>query len=301
MPIQEDYLSTSLRWSLFKTDNPEGAIEFYEASASELGIPARFLKSKDEMFCVAKITRYAGDSNAVIAYKSQNDAGKNIDSDAWHVLCSKAMGRALKKAGYPDTMADLKTMMKFRSAGKEQVVQQPNVSFTTVSNTANTADAKTTVAGFAVESNKVEMESKERPSKPSSDWGSDIERDEAHRNFKIRANDLSESEKETLRVEHEKLNNRQWPMPRTDLNTLIILLENMRAENESEVDSVEVEEDEADLLDIQPLKAMFILLGEKAQEEVIAAYGPPSDWADKVPEHEYSQMIDLFGIVAEEK
>ena len=55
MAIQEGYLSTSLRWALFKTDWPEGEIKFSESSSAELKIPKSFSKNEDEMFCVAQI------------------------------------------------------------------------------------------------------------------------------------------------------------------------------------------------------------------------------------------------------
>ena len=300
MAIQEGYLSTSLRWALFKTDWPEGEIKFSESSSAELNIPKSFSKNADEMFCVAQITRFPNDPIVVTAYKSQNDAGKLRDSDAWHVLCSKAMGRALKKAGYPDTIADLRTMTKYRDAGKEPVnvvnTTNPNTSVT-YTTTAN----KSVVAGQTLNTPTVVTESKERPSKPSTDWGSDIERDEAHRNFKIRSNDLTEEERETLRAEHTKLNNRQWPMSRGELNTLLILLEKMFAEREGfEEEHHDIEEDEADLITTDGLKSLFEMLDDDAKEEVIIAFGEPSKWADKIPEHEYSQMVDLFTLGKED-
>jgi hypothetical protein len=57
MAIQEGYLSTSVRWALFKADHPDAEIKFTEATAEQVGIPASFSK-KDEKFCVATITRH---------------------------------------------------------------------------------------------------------------------------------------------------------------------------------------------------------------------------------------------------
>lgn len=303
MAIQEGYLSTSLRWALFKTDWPEGEIKFSESSSAELNIPKSFSKNADEMFCVAQITRFPNDPIVITAYKSQNDAGKVRDSDAWHVLCSKAMGRALKKAGYPDTIADLRTMTKYRDAGKEPVIPVVGNSVTSngPSNVTYTVSNKSVVAGQTLNTPTVVTESKERPSKPSTDWGSDIERDEAHRNFKIRSNDLTEEERETLRAEHTKLNNRQWPMSRGELNTLLILLEKMFAEREGfEEEHHDIEEDEADLITTDGLKSLFEMLDDDAKEEVVIAFGEPEKWADKIPEHEYSQMVDLFTLGKED-
>ena len=294
MAIQEGYLSTSLRWALFKADWPEGEIKFHEADAQVLNIPSSFSKTADEKFCVAEITRFPNDPIMITAYKSQSDAGKIKDSDAWHVLCSKAMGRALKKAGYPDTIDDLRTMTKYINAGKDEKPTVANV--VTTSTTANNqVSHKTTIAGNQVSAPVVAMESKERPVKPSTDWSTDIERDEAHRNFKIRSNDLNEQEKEELRSEHLKLNNRQWPMSRGELNTLVILLEGMHAAREGFEEEVhDAEEDEADLFNTDGLKALFEMLDEEIRLEVIAAFGEPDKWADKIPEREYTQMVDMF-------
>lgn len=292
MAIQEGYLSTSVRWALFKADHPDGEIKFTEATAEEVGIPSSFSK-KDERFCVATITRFPGDSLEIVAYKSVSAAGKIVDSDAWHVLCSKAMGRALKKAGYPDTISDLKIMTRYKELGQEQPVVTNN-SAAQVQSSKSSA-----IAGVEITAPVVATESKERPAKPSLAWSSDHERDEAHRNFKIRSNELSETDKDKLREEHAKLNNRQWPMSRGELNTLIILLEKMHAENEGYEEEHEVEEEEHDLVLTDGMKALYAMLSEESKEEIRLAFGDPSTWDEEVPENEYSQMMDLFTIASE--
>jgi hypothetical protein len=299
MAIQEGYLSTSVRWALFKADHPDAEIKFTEATAEQVGIPASFSK-KDEKFCVATITRHPGDTIEIVGYKSVSAAGKITDSDAWHVLCSKAMGRALKKAGYPDTISDLKIMTRYQEIGSQAAVNNVVTTSAGSSNVSYTVTTpKSSVAGVNIETPTVATESKERPSKPSTDWSSDIERDEAHRNFKIRSNELNESDRETLRNEHAKLNNRQWPMSRGELNTLIILMEKIHAENEGYEEEHEVEEEEHDLVLTDGLKALFEMLTDESKEEITLAFGDPSTWADKVPEPEYAQMMDLFTIAAE--
>lgn len=301
MTIQEGYLSTSVRWALFKSDNPDGEIKFTEASAEEIGVPSSFSK-QGERFCVATITRYPGDALALVAYKSVSAAGKITDSDAWHVLCSKAMGRALKKAGYPDTISDLKIMTRYREIGTEPVV--PIVGNTVTSNgPANATYAvsnKASVAGKAIETPTVVTESKERPSKPSTNWSNDIERDEAHRNFKLRSNELDEPDKEELRNEHLKLNNRQWPMSRGELNTLIILLEKMHAMHEGFEEEHEAEEEERDSISTDGLKSLYDMLSDDSKAEIVLAFGDPSTWADKIPETEYAQMMDVFTLSDDE-
>lgn len=292
MPIQQGYLSTSVRWALFKSDHPDGEIKFTEATADQIGVPASFSK-KDERFCVATITRYPGDPLEIVAYKSVLDAGKIADSDAWHVLCSKAMGRALKKAGYPDTISDLKIMTRYREIGNEPAESAPIIQNVVQS-------SKATVAGQQIQTPTVVTESKERPSKPSTDWSSDIERDEAHRNFKIRSNELNEAEREELRNEHAKLNNRQWPMSKSELNTLIILLEKMHAEREGFEEEHEAEEEEHDLISTDGLKALYEMVGDDSKAEIVMAFGDPSTWPEKLPEQEYSQMMDVLSLADDE-
>jgi hypothetical protein len=210
------------------------------------------------------------------------------------------MGRALKKAGYPDTISDLKIMTRYREIGTEPVVNNVVTTSNPTANTTYTVSTKASVAGRQIETPTVVTESKERPSKPSTDWSSDIERDEAHRNFKIRSNELSEAEKEELRAEHLKLNNRQWPMSRSELNTLIILLEKMHAVREGFEEEHEAEEEEHDLILTDGLKALYEMMSDDSKSEIVLAFGEPSTWADKIPESEYMQMMDVFMLADEE-
>jgi hypothetical protein len=291
MAIADDYLSTSLRWSLFKADWPEGAIEFHEASAEDLEIPKSFRKD-GEMICVATLTRFPNDPTPIVAFKSESSVDtKSRDTDGWHSLTSKAMGRALKKAGYPDRMADLKVLMNFRKSINPQPetiinnVVQPEVKSQTA-----------TIAGVQVETPVPVIENKERPSKPNKDWATDIERDEAHRNFKIRLNDLSEVEVEKVRQQHEKLNKRAWPMPKADLNNLITVLETIWAEREG----IEVDGDDEDKVASNPLKFMYEMLTEEGKEMIAESYGNPDDWAEHISESLYEQMMDAISSAMEE-
>jgi hypothetical protein len=283
MAIQEDYLSTSVRWALFKADFPDGHIEFSDGSPQDIGIPESFSK-KGERLCIATLTRFPGDQDPVVAFKSQYDAKTN-DTDAWHVLCSKAMGRALKKAGYPDTMGDLKTLMQFRKANRgETETKSAEVSST----------ATQTVAGVSITQPVVKMESKERPARQSVDWGSDDEQKVAHDSFKVRCADLTDDERAELRSHHEKLNGKMWPMSRPDLNNLSLYLESIYASRSgAEVESVS-------LVDSAPLRAIFEMLSEDVKADVISAYGDPTKWPEKISEHEYEEMMDVFSFAEEE-
>lgn len=287
MAIADDYLSTSLRWSLFKADWPDGAIEFREASAEDLDIPKSFRKD-NEMICVATLTRFPNDPTPIMAYKSESSvAGNQRDTDAWHSLTSKAMGRALKKAGYPDRMADLKVLMNFRKS----INPVPETVITNVENKSVTQ----TIAGLQVETAVPNIENKERPSKPNKDWATDTERDEAHRNFKIRLNDLNDDEVQKVRDTHEKLNKRAWPMPKADLNNLITVLETVWAEREG----IEVDTDDEDKVASNPLKFMYEMLTEEGKEMIAESYGSPDDWAEEISESLYEQMMDAISSAME--
>lgn len=284
MAIQEDYLSTSVRWALFKADFPDGHIDFRDGSPQDVGIPESFSK-KGERLCIATLTRFPGDPEPVVAFKSQYDA-KISDTDAWHVLCSKAMGRALKKAGYPDTMGDLKTLMQFRKANRGEME-------TKASEAVGTSTTQT-IAGVQITQPVVKMESKEKPSRPSVDWGSDDERNMAHESFKVRCADLTDEERADLRLHHEKLNGKMWPMSRPDLNNLSLYLEGIHASRSgAEVESMS-------LVDTAPLKSIFSMLSESVKADVVSAYGDPDKWPEKVSEHEYEEMMDVFSFAEED-
>lgn len=287
----EDYLSTSVRWAMFKADWPDASIEFSESTPSEIGIPSNFSK-KDEKICVAHVARYKGDESPIVAYKAESDVRGPKDTDSWHALCSKAMGRAMKKAGYPDTMTDLKILMKFREAktGVKKVEQVQ------VSNVAP-IETKTLIAGQQVESKVPAIESKESPAKESvkpllEGWKNEGELEDAHRTFKTMCADLSPDELESLREHHDKLNGRKWPMEKGDINNLMITLQGIRAARE--------EADADSMLTSAPLKAAFDLLSQHAQKEVTLAFGDPSKWEENMPEREYNAIMDLFEAASQE-
>lgn len=284
----EDYLSTSVRWAMFKADWPDGAIEFTESTPAEIGIPGSFSK-KDEKICVATVTRFTGDDRPIVAYKAESDVRGARDTDSWHALCSKAMGRAMKKAGYPDTMTDLRILMKFREAkdGVKRVEQQQ----------APVTETKSMIAGQNVENKVPSIESKESPVKEQvkpllEGWKSEEELESAHRTFKTMCASLDPDDLETLREHHEKLNGRAWPMTRGDLNNLNIVL--------SGIQSDAAERDKESMVDTAPLRHLVQMLSDEAQKEIVLAFGDPAKWQDKITEKEYSAIMDLAEAISRE-
>lgn len=276
----DDYLSTSVRWAMFKADWPDATVVFTEGTAEEAGIPSSFSK-KEEKVCIATVTRHGDDNRPIVAYKTFSDA-KGRDTDSWHALCSKAMGRALKKAGYPDTIDDLKILMRFREAiGTAQKIEPKQV--------PQVETKAALIAGQAVTQPTLPIESKEQPVKPTFDWRTESERDEAHRLFKQMCADLSPDELESMREVHEKLNSRMWPMPKAELNNLIVNLEGLKTARKGKNDSIET----------SVLVSMFHFLSSKAQDIVSERFGKPETWPEKVSEAEYNTMMDVFETASE--
>lgn len=289
MPINfEDYISTSLRWSMFKADWPDATVEFMEGTAVDAGIPASFSK-KDERVCIATVTRFLGDT-PFIGYKSVSDA-KGRDTDAWNVLCSKAMGRALKKAGVSDSMTDLKVLMRFRESigtAKKSEAQTPNPPVPTEVKGVQSPNP-VVIAGQKVTQPSLDIESKEQPTKQLFDWRSAALRDEAHRLFKQTCSELKPDELETLRDSHEKLNNRAWPMSKAELNTMIITLQGIRASRS----------EEAKMIDISVAVSMYEFSSPHIQDVVKEKLGEPSTWPAQLTEEEYDRYENVFEAASE--
>lgn len=289
MPINfDDYISTSLRWSMFKADWPDATVEFTEGTAADAGVPASFSK-KDEKVCIATVTRFKGDT-PFIGYKSVSDA-KGRDTDAWNVLCSKAMGRALKKAGSPDNMNDLKVLMRFREAiGTAKKVETKTAPTPAAAETKSAEPVQTSVvAGQKITQPTLPIESKEQPLKQLFDWRTESERDEAHKLFKQTCSDLTPDELETLRDAHDKLNNRQWPMAKAELNNLIITLEGIRANRKND----------SAMVDIAAVKSMYEFSSPHIQEIVRKELGAIESWPSQVSEAEYDRIVEIFEAASE--
>jgi len=116
--ISEDYASPGLRWGLLLEDQPGATYEFALMQGTEFPvnpIPAEF--GGDRNFVVCTITFPASTGKSMVsAYKP---AGQEGDPETWNVLCTKTLGRALKKAGYPDDLKDLKALLLWRQRTAE--------------------------------------------------------------------------------------------------------------------------------------------------------------------------------------
>lgn len=110
--ISPDYASPGLRMGLLLEDFPQASHRFEVRDAAALGIPEHMAGTGE--FCVAIIER-PGMPDA-IGWKPLPAKG---DPEAWNVLCTKALGRALKRAGYPDDLPDLKALVLWRQRNAE--------------------------------------------------------------------------------------------------------------------------------------------------------------------------------------
>jgi hypothetical protein len=111
--ISESYASPGLRLGLLLEDHPDATYTFEMKSGAELGIPAKF--GGDGDFCVCTI-RFANGRSEVQAYKPLPEKG---DAETWNTICTKTLGRALKRAGYPDDLRDLKALVLWRQREAE--------------------------------------------------------------------------------------------------------------------------------------------------------------------------------------
>jgi hypothetical protein len=111
--ISEFYASPGLRLGLLLEDHPEATYDFQLVAGSDVGVPDKF--GGDKQFCLATIRFPAGRSD-VTAWKPVPASGS---PDEWNILCTKTLGRALKRAGYPDDLKDLKALVLWRQRDAE--------------------------------------------------------------------------------------------------------------------------------------------------------------------------------------
>jgi hypothetical protein len=112
--ISESYASPGLRLGLLLEDHPGAIYDFDLVTGTEVGIPEAY--GGDRKFCLCTI-RFPGPDRAdVTAWKPVGASGS---PDEWNVLCTKTLGRALKRAGYPDDLKDLKALVLWRQRTAE--------------------------------------------------------------------------------------------------------------------------------------------------------------------------------------
>jgi hypothetical protein len=111
--FSETYASPGLRWGLLLEDHPNATRSFALTDAAGQNVPAEY--GGAQPVCVCTIA-FGSDRPDVVAYKKVSGKG---DPDDWNLLCTKTLGRALKAAGYPDDMKDLKALVLWRQRNAE--------------------------------------------------------------------------------------------------------------------------------------------------------------------------------------
>ena len=230
MAIAEDYVSPSVRWGLLKQDYPQAVVEFSHCKGSEIGIPPKF--GGDEEYCVASILLRPTDQLPITGYKPFSDAQTrkgDHSSDAWNVLCTKALGRALKRAGYADTASEMRVLVQY----KQRLAEHEAIKFDTV------GEVVTEPQPQVQEEDPIAQEIEEAVEQLDlTDVGpNNQERDEAHAHLKGRVAQLDSYYQEKAREVHKGINNREWPLESvSQFNFLLNAVESLWSQQEEEVE-----------------------------------------------------------------
>lgn len=230
MAIAEDYVSPSVRWGLLKQDYPQAVVEFSHCKGSEIGIPPKF--GGDEEYCVASILLRPTDQLPITGYKPFSDAQTrkgDHSSDAWNVLCTKALGRALKRAGYADTASEMRVLVQY----KQRLAEHEAIKFDTV------GEVVTEPQPQVQEEDPIAQEIEEAVEQLdlTDVWPNNQERDEAHAHLKGRVAQLDSYYQEKAREVHKGINNREWPLESvSQFNFLLNAVESLWSQQEEEVE-----------------------------------------------------------------
>jgi hypothetical protein len=226
--IAEDYVSPSVRWGVCKQDYPDAVVEFSQRLGTDIGIPENF-GGKDQ-YCVAQITLRPNDPDAVIGYKPVSDArsGKgDHPSDGWNVLCTKALGRALKRAGYADTAGEMRIIVQYKQRNAEQDATRGGVVTVAPGDLSHTSPLVTEVEDEELEAIIAEVQDADV-------WGSPAQSEAQHTLLKAKVLALPTEYADKARDSHEKLNGRLWPMDSVaQFNTLQNFIDSLHLEWEA--------------------------------------------------------------------
>lgn len=124
--ISDKYASPLLRWALLLEDHPQATYSYALVKGKDLpggqAIPERFGGGHD--FCLATV-EFPPETGLEPAYGYKGiDVGVNLkgsqtgpvtNAEQWQQLCTKCLGRALKRCGYPDDMDELRAVLRWRN------------------------------------------------------------------------------------------------------------------------------------------------------------------------------------------
>jgi len=262
--IAEDYVSPSLRWGIFKQDHPAASVKFHAATGAELGIPKQF--GGDEDYCVATICCMPGDPSPIVGYKPVADAkggrGDHV-SDAWNILCTKALGRAIKRAGYPDTTEDLRVFVLYKQRLAEHEAIRVGVTLDEpaalpAGSPEPTALEMSGVGYPAAVEGLIQLETKDDSDdvveaviidaeevteveaafvEEKDEWNTAWDLEAAHEELKNLVGEMDEEHADRARAAHTALNGRMWPIKSvSQFNTLLAQVKTIHGEYEASLD-----------------------------------------------------------------
>lgn len=110
--FRETYASPGLRWGIFVEDHPGAVCVFEERLGLDAGVPENWGGDKAGVTCMIVV------DGEVVAAGWKELEGKK-DPENWEKCCTKAQGRALKRAGYPSDTRDLKALVLWRQRKAE--------------------------------------------------------------------------------------------------------------------------------------------------------------------------------------
>ncbi len=141
--IDPNYASPNIRWALLLEDHPGTTYHFESAAGHLADVPDNWGGGDEHCVCTITFPPESGlepvrAAKAVAEALEVRRSGKNVilerSSELWSKLCTMTLGRALKRAGYPDDMTELKALMLWRrrlaevaavAAGSEPVAALP--------------------------------------------------------------------------------------------------------------------------------------------------------------------------------
>lgn len=236
--IAEDYVSPSVRWGMLKQDHPDAVFEFTHVIGVEIGIPEKF--GGEEEYCVCQILLSPTDELPIIGYKPISDArnGKNDHaSDAWNILCTKALGRAVKRAGYDDTASALKVLVTYQQRKAEHGAISGNVLadgdyLHRVAETSN----EVVTEPLPTEEQAIEMVTEQLGGELIEDeWDSDSHMNGCHEEIKKIISRLPDSSIDKAREYRKTIAGNEWPITSVSkFNTFQLFIEDLVAQNESD-------------------------------------------------------------------
>ena len=210
--IAEDYVSPSVRWGLLKQDYPDAVVEFNHGNGDVIGIPDKFGGGED--YCIASIRLRPTDTTPIIGYKQFSDAQirkNDHPSDAWNVLCTKALGRALKRAGYADTASEMRVLVQY----KQRLAEHEAIKIDSGGDESPNLNEMHIAQEPIADMNAPEI-NEEIPTAvvidTDDEWESETVRDQCHAELVARIQQLDEHYREKVREVHQGINGRDWPV-----------------------------------------------------------------------------------------